>query len=109
MSADILLLVNETSPVVERIPSGKQSYRGREREGLRRGRKGEREGERERWERRRTLPRRQKIINYRTAGHYHCYRLQDGIDVTQSCIDSIDGRRAASNNQYFSKRIQEII
>jgi hypothetical protein len=48
MSADILLLVNETSPVVERIPSGKQSYCWREREGLRRGRKGERERERER-------------------------------------------------------------
>jgi hypothetical protein len=41
------------------------------------------------------LPRRQKIIDGRTAGHY---RLQDGIDVTPSCIDRIYGRRAASNN-----------
>jgi hypothetical protein len=39
--------------------------------------------------------RRQKIIDGRTAGHY---RLQDCIDVTPSCIDSIDGLRAASNN-----------
>ena len=62
---------------------------------------GERETERERgggrWGpgQRRTLPRRQKIIDSRTAGHY---RLQADIDVTLSCIDRIDGRRAASNN-----------
>ena len=37
----------------------------------------------------------QDIIDCRTAGHY---RLQADIDVTPSCIDSIDGRRAASNN-----------
>lgn len=59
----------------------------------------ERETERERWgayiTSRPTLPRRQKIIDGRTAGHY---RLQADIDVTPSCIDRIDGRRAASNN-----------
>jgi hypothetical protein len=59
----------------------------------------ERETEREMWgvyiTLRRTLPRRQKIIDGRTAGHY---RLQADIDVTPSCIDLIDGRRAASNN-----------
>jgi hypothetical protein len=34
--------------------------------------------------------------------------LQYGIDVRPSYIDSINGRRAASCNQYFSNSIQEI-
>jgi len=59
---------------------------------------GERETERERWG---ALGARAEAYitstteDGRTAGHY---RLQADIDVTPSCIDRIDGRRAASNN-----------
>ena len=53
---------------------------------------GERETERERW----GAPgaRAEEYITSTTED----YRLQADIDVTPSCIDRIDGRRAASNN-----------